>query len=32
VASLKKTHKKALEAVAKTGSGFTVLSRRWVVV
>ena len=31
VASLKQTHKIDLEVVAKTGSGFTVLPRRWVV-
>ena len=31
VANQKKTHKIDLEVVAKQGSGFTVLKRRWVV-
>ena len=31
VAKLKKTHKIDLEVVAKQGSGFTLLKRRWVV-
>lgn len=31
VANLKKTHKIDLEVVAKQGSGFTLLKRRWVV-
>ena len=31
MASLKQTHKIDLDVIAKTGSGFTVLPRRWVV-